>query len=479
MSYYSYHSAYRALTKRRESASGKTPTTYVDLDTMSSSMMNSAGLQDDDEILKRAYELSMQTFNEEQRNRRVERVAAGQLPTLEEYTTMSVDDRTALISGLTEPVAGAGSRVVIPSGLSDREKYEFLRLHAANNMRDRRGPAGGPSRTVPSVPTTASAAAAAAVTATSSVPPPATSAAIRRPGPPAAVPLPVVVDDNDEDGQIALAMQLSLQEAEREKRERKERERERQEREREHQERERERDREERARSSFQPRSTSSSNEMFRPRFGHRSGSSGSRERPGAGAGSAAEVYRLDDRDSAAAAASDSNDGDDFRPRFSSGARHGPATSGTAGVYDDHGEHGVDYEDDEIRKAIARSLDPKEQETEEDRQLREALERSNRESLDARLQALKKKKPERIPGTYRPIVIDGNNVAYEHGNHERFSSDGLLLAYEYFRDFGFQHIHIICKLTRRIEGTDLETCLKLKKEKLLSWATPGRHYDDL
>ena len=35
---------------------------------------------------------------------------------------------------------------------------------------------------------------------------------------------------------------------------------------------------------------------------------------------------------------------------------------------------------------------------------------------------------------FRPIIVDGNNVAYQHGKNDRFSAKGMQIVYEYFVD---------------------------------------------
>ena len=48
-------------------------------------------------------------------------------------------------------------------------------------------------------------------------------------------------------------------------------------------------------------------------------------------------------------------------------------------------------------------------------------------------------------GNPRPICIDGNNVAWNHGNQKLFSGKGLHLAYKFFLDKGHTEIIIFCK----------------------------------
>lgn len=36
------------------------------------------------------------------------------------------------------------------------------------------------------------------------------------------------------------------------------------------------------------------------------------------------------------------------------------------------------------------------------------------------------------PGSRRPIAIDGNNVAFAHGNHDCYSANGLKIAFQFF-----------------------------------------------
>ena len=52
----------------------------------------------------------------------------------------------------------------------------------------------------------------------------------------------------------------------------------------------------------------------------------------------------------------------------------------------------------------------------------------------------------RQKGARKPVCIDGNNVAYSHGNHQKFSPKGILLVYNYFLQRGHEDIHAFCKV---------------------------------
>jgi hypothetical protein len=46
-------------------------------------------------------------------------------------------------------------------------------------------------------------------------------------------------------------------------------------------------------------------------------------------------------------------------------------------------------------------------------------------------------------GSYRPVIIDGCNLAFQHGRNDRFSADGLLICYQYFQNLGYDDKKII------------------------------------
>lgn len=45
-----------------------------------------------------------------------------------------------------------------------------------------------------------------------------------------------------------------------------------------------------------------------------------------------------------------------------------------------------------------------------------------------------------MPPKHRHIVIDGASVAYLHGNHKRFSIEGIERAIKFFKDKGYPHV---------------------------------------
>ena len=50
----------------------------------------------------------------------------------------------------------------------------------------------------------------------------------------------------------------------------------------------------------------------------------------------------------------------------------------------------------------------------------------------------------RLDSRYRPIIVDGNNVAYQHGKNDRFSAKGLQIVFDYFSDkFGYSSQDIV------------------------------------
>ncbi|XP_061169297.1 uncharacterized protein LOC133178593 [Saccostrea echinata] len=80
---------------------------------------------------------------------------------------------------------------------------------------------------------------------------------------------------------------------------------------------------------------------------------------------------------------------------------------------------------------------------------------------------------------FRPIVIDGSNVAMSHGNKEIFSCRGIQLAVDWFKDRGHKAITVFVpqwrKETSRVDAkiTDQDILFQLEKEKILVF-TPAR-----
>lgn len=85
-------------------------------------------------------------------------------------------------------------------------------------------------------------------------------------------------------------------------------------------------------------------------------------------------------------------------------------------------------------------------------------------------------------GSLRPIVVDGNNVAFHHGNHQRFSALGLKIVYEYFLQRGHEEIVIFATRHRTTLPEEVEILEYLEGINVLQWV-PGKkntkHYDDL
>lgn len=170
-------------------------------------------------------------------------------------------------------------------------------------------------------------------------------------------------------------------------------------------------------------------------------------------------------------------------------------------------------EDDLIQEALARSLNPDEQVSQQIRDTWLALEISKnsidpdslvdqakfQQEIDQAL-ALSRKTmrskvasfadvaariPSRIHrpmGSLRPIVVDGNNVAFHHGNHQRFSALGLKIVYEYFLQRGHEEIVIFATRHRTTLPEEVEILEYLEGINVLQWV-PGKkntkHYDDL
>ncbi|KAJ8008967.1 hypothetical protein DPEC_G00083920 [Dallia pectoralis] len=82
-------------------------------------------------------------------------------------------------------------------------------------------------------------------------------------------------------------------------------------------------------------------------------------------------------------------------------------------------------------------------------------------------------------GGFRPVVIDGSNVAMSHGNKQVFSCVGLLLAVRWFLDRGIRDITVFVPLWRKEQPrpeapmTDQHILHELEKKKILVY-TPSR-----
>ncbi|XP_038134022.1 endoribonuclease ZC3H12A-like [Cyprinodon tularosa] len=85
---------------------------------------------------------------------------------------------------------------------------------------------------------------------------------------------------------------------------------------------------------------------------------------------------------------------------------------------------------------------------------------------------------ETIPG-FRPVVIDGSNVAMSHGDKKLFSCQGLQLAVNWFWDKGLRDITVFVPLWRKEQPrpeapiTDQQILHELERRKILVY-TPSR-----
>ena len=68
-------------------------------------------------------------------------------------------------------------------------------------------------------------------------------------------------------------------------------------------------------------------------------------------------------------------------------------------------------------------------------------------------------------GTFRPVVIDGCNVAFNYGRNEQFQARGLIICYEYFKAKGFKddQIIIVVKHVPRLPEMDKLIIEELEK----------------
>ncbi|XP_041831790.1 endoribonuclease ZC3H12A-like [Melanotaenia boesemani] len=89
-------------------------------------------------------------------------------------------------------------------------------------------------------------------------------------------------------------------------------------------------------------------------------------------------------------------------------------------------------------------------------------------------------RPDRESGTgFRPVVIDGSNVAMSHGNKKVFSCQGLQLAVNWFWDKGLRDITVFVPLWRKelprpeAPMTDQHILHELERRKILVY-TPSR-----
>uniref|UniRef100_A0A3B3VJQ6 RNase NYN domain-containing protein n=1 Tax=Poecilia latipinna TaxID=48699 RepID=A0A3B3VJQ6_9TELE len=80
---------------------------------------------------------------------------------------------------------------------------------------------------------------------------------------------------------------------------------------------------------------------------------------------------------------------------------------------------------------------------------------------------------------FRPVVLDGSNVAMSHGNKEVFSCQGIQLAVDWFLDRGHRDITVFVPAWRKEQSrpdaliTDQEILRRLEKDKILVF-TPSR-----
>ena len=85
--------------------------------------------------------------------------------------------------------------------------------------------------------------------------------------------------------------------------------------------------------------------------------------------------------------------------------------------------------------------------------------------------------------SYKPIVIDGQNVAVDHAkksnNRKNFSSKGIQLVIEYFQNLGCEHIQVILPRQRlqKNKCDDQAILMKLRDDNILRTSPPGS-YDD-
>ena len=121
---------------------------------------------------------------------------------------------------------------------------------------------------------------------------------------------------------------------------------------------------------------------------------------------------------------------------------------------------------------------------EEDEQVRRAKDKSLREAEFAEIVAplAEAQELKRLPGARRPIVIDGNNVGWAHGNFDRFSAKGVLICIQYFSQRGhdLDDINAFVYHNQRNGVTVEDRALmeQLARTNLIKLVSK-KHYDDL
>ena len=84
---------------------------------------------------------------------------------------------------------------------------------------------------------------------------------------------------------------------------------------------------------------------------------------------------------------------------------------------------------------------------------------------------------DQMPGSKRPIVIDGSNVAMLHGVHDKFSVKGIELVVDHFKELGHNVVTMLPQYRSNPNQTDSrDTLLRMEKEKTVVF-TPSRTVD--
>ena len=107
--------------------------------------------------------------------------------------------------------------------------------------------------------------------------------------------------------------------------------------------------------------------------------------------------------------------------------------------------------------------------------------RENNESLDTKsksedeiymtVESLKKNKAN---NNFRPIIIDGCNIGFQHGQmNDKFSAEGLQIAYEHFKELGYENFQIVIILQhipeRCMVENDMAVIKNLERIGVLHW----------
>ena len=71
------------------------------------------------------------------------------------------------------------------------------------------------------------------------------------------------------------------------------------------------------------------------------------------------------------------------------------------------------------------------------------------------------KKNERV-NKFRPVIIDGCNIGFHYGQvNDNFSAEGLQIAYEYFKEIGYEDFQNVKNILGKHVEYSTTTCGKI------------------